>query len=394
MQPGQQPPACNTRLSVVARNALKPLLGEDQVAEIERQVEAGKLSLADLNSLADKGKDISTGVADARSSASANPQEVALAFLASDRYDAEIEKKAAQNELRHLLPVSFDIDLPAADHARRAAGPAGPARPADRPGRRPRASRCPRRCPRSRWPTSPGGVDACVRLARTWRNAGTCGTATSTAANKVEQEFSPRPARLRPGTLDGDRDLPVRRAGLAAARRERTAARRPTPDLLQLAESRLSRFWAEVMPAIQARWALIASAAEVLLEADRVAQGAQEGPDDGPRPGQSLRRGRRARGACSTRTTATWRAAGTTSSPTPATTITGLEKLITKAEQRYTEVGSELAKHFVTQFRKAKHPIKGLLRQRDIFETQVKPQARRGQGRLRLGRCPAVRDGP
>jgi hypothetical protein len=29
MQPRQQPPACNTRLSVVARNALKPILGED-----------------------------------------------------------------------------------------------------------------------------------------------------------------------------------------------------------------------------------------------------------------------------------------------------------------------------------------------------------------------------
>ena len=44
MQPGQQPPARNTRLSVVARNALKPILGDDQAAEIEKQVEAGKLS--------------------------------------------------------------------------------------------------------------------------------------------------------------------------------------------------------------------------------------------------------------------------------------------------------------------------------------------------------------
>ena len=38
----------------------------------------------------------------------------------------------------------------------------------------------------------------------------------------------------------------------------------------------------------------------------------------------------------------------------------GLDKLITKAEQRYTEVGSELAKLFITHFQKAKHPIKGL----------------------------------
>ncbi len=62
VQPRQQPPACNTRLSVVARNALRPILGEEQVTEIEKQIDSGKLSLADLDSLADKGKDISTGV--------------------------------------------------------------------------------------------------------------------------------------------------------------------------------------------------------------------------------------------------------------------------------------------------------------------------------------------
>ena len=51
-----------------------------------------------------------------------------------------------------------------------------------------------------------------------------------------------------------------------------------------------------------------------------------------------------------------------------------LEQLIIKAEQRYTDVGTALAKHFVTQFHKAKHPLKGVLRQRDVFDTQVKPR--------------------
>jgi hypothetical protein len=62
LQPGQQPPTRNTRLAVVARNALKTLLGDEAAVEIGKQVEAGKLSLADLNALAEKGKDISTGV--------------------------------------------------------------------------------------------------------------------------------------------------------------------------------------------------------------------------------------------------------------------------------------------------------------------------------------------
>ena len=57
----------------------------------------------------------------------------------------------------------------------------------------------------------------------------------------------------------------------------------------------------------------------------------------------------------------------------------GLDKLITRAEQRYTEVGSELAKYFISHLQKAKHPIKDLLRQRDVFEKQVKPHLSEGK---------------
>ena len=49
-------------------------------AFVEKQAEAGKLSLADLNALADKGGEISKGVL-ALIFGTGNPQEVALAFL-------------------------------------------------------------------------------------------------------------------------------------------------------------------------------------------------------------------------------------------------------------------------------------------------------------------------
>jgi hypothetical protein len=52
--------------------------------------------------------------------------------------------------------------------------------------------------------------------------------------------------------------------------------------LLDLAESRLSRFGSDVMPAIQAHWALIAAAAEVLLQADRVAKALKKAPSTVP----------------------------------------------------------------------------------------------------------------
>ena len=94
MQPGQQPPNRNTRLALVARNAFKNRLGDENAAEVEKQVDAGKLTLADVDALGGKGQDISQGVVSIIFG-TGNPQEVALAFLASDRLDAEIEKKSA-----------------------------------------------------------------------------------------------------------------------------------------------------------------------------------------------------------------------------------------------------------------------------------------------------------
>jgi hypothetical protein len=376
MQPRQQPPACNTRLSVVARNSMLPILGEDQVAEVVRQVEAGKLSLADLNSLADQGKDISTGVL-MLIFGTANPQEVALAFLHSDQYDAEIGKKEAEKELRHLLQVSFDIEFPASEVL---------SNWRVRLGRHVMLTdlfaalkkQVPSSLSSVPVAASTGGIDACVRLARTWRNSRDVRDSYVAVANKVEQELGLDKLKLPVEPLsENETFLCVERALLVHVENElfKTA----TPALLQLSKYRLSRFWGDVIPAIQARWALISSAAEVLIEADRVGKALKTAPisvpalvkayadDDEP-----------------------WCLLDTHHRNMESRHYNfefaadkehhGLEKLIAKAEQRYTEVGSELAKHFIAQFSKAKHPIKGLLRQRDVFEKQVKPLL--GEGKV------------
>ena len=98
MQPGQQPFKCNTRLALVARNALKNVIGDENAAEVEKQVDQGKLTLKDVDALGLKGQDITQGVVSIIFG-TGNSQEVALAFLASDRLDAEIEKKSAITEL-------------------------------------------------------------------------------------------------------------------------------------------------------------------------------------------------------------------------------------------------------------------------------------------------------
>jgi hypothetical protein len=329
-------------------------------------VESGKLSLSDLNTLADKGKDISTGIL-TLIFGSANPQEVALPFLHSDQQDEEIGKKDAGSELRHLLQISFDIELPAAEAL---------SNWRVRLGRHVMLTdlfaALKKQVPSSLFSVSvaasKGGIDACVRLARTWRNRRDVRDSYMTVANKVEQELGLDQLALPVDRLkENETFLCVERTLLVHVENELLKA--ATPALLQLAEYRLSRFWADVIPAIQARWALIRSAAEVLIDAERVGKALKTAPttdDDDP-----------------------WCLLDTHHRHMESRKYNfefaasndhhGLEKLITKAEQRYTEVGSEMAKLFITHFQKAKHPIKGLLRQRDVFEKQVKPHLSEGK---------------
>ena len=108
IQPGQQPPSRNTRLSLLARNALRPLRGDANAAEIEKQVEAGRLSLADLDAIGEK-KD--SGVLSLIFGTS-NSQEAALSFVAGSRFDSEIDKKSATGELSDLLCTTVEVDVP------------------------------------------------------------------------------------------------------------------------------------------------------------------------------------------------------------------------------------------------------------------------------------------
>ncbi len=147
------------------------------------------------------------------------------------------------------------------------------------------------------------------------------------------------------------------------------------------------------MPAVQARWALVASAAEVLLEADRVAKALKKAPTTVPALVKAYAEGDEP-----------WCLLDTHHRHMESRWYNfefeaddehhGLEKLVTKAEQRYTEVGSELAKHFVTQFQQGQAPDQGPAAAAGHLRDAGEAEARRGQGRLRLGGCPAVRDGP
>jgi len=367
MQPGQQPPARNTRLAVVARNALKNVLGEETAAHVEKQTEAGKLTLADLNALADKGCEISKGVI-ALIFGAGNPQEVALSFLDSDRLDESITKKDAKGELAELLRRDFGFDAPdrtgLTDVRQRLArhilmtdlisglGDAVPSKLTSVPVS-----------------STPASTDACKALAKEWRLRRDTRESYVAAARQVEQDFGLSALELDPKAIEEVETFPaIEKVLLHHA--EARLLKKTDGEILMLAESRLSRFWCDVEPRLQARWALIASAAEVLLEADRVEQALKKAPASVTGMIKEYAEG-----------TESWCLLDTHHRHMESRWHNfepygddhdSIEKLVIRARQRYVEVGSEIARCFLTQLQR-KAPDKNIARQCEVFERHVKP---------------------
>ena len=275
MQPGQQPPARNTRLAIVARNALKNVLGDETAAEVEKQTEAGKLTLADLNALADKGGEISKGVL-ALIFGTGNPQELALSFLDSDRLDESITTKDAKNELAELLRRDFGFDRP---------HDANLAELRQRFGRHVLMTdffsglgdAVPSKLDSVPVATTPRTRDTCIALTRAWRLRRDTRESYVAASRQVEHEFGLAALAFDPETIEEVETFPaIERALLWHV--ENRLLDHIDGDMLTLAESRLSRFWCDVEPRLQTRWALVVSAAEVLLEAHRIEQALKKAP--------------------------------------------------------------------------------------------------------------------
>jgi hypothetical protein len=370
MQPGQQPPNRNTRLSIVARNALKNVIGEDNAAEVERQVEAGKLTLADVDALGTKGQDITKGVVSIIFG-TGNPQDVALGFLASDRLDSEIEKKSATPELRDLVHLHFGLAL-----SDKSTLPEIRERLARHVLLTDLANGLGDKLPSSlasvKVADTPAAQDSCIRLARSWRLRRDVRESYVAASQKVEEEFALAQVAFDVEKIVGvETFLAVEQALLRHV--EKALFQKATEELLALAKSRLASFWSEAMPSIQAHWALIAAANEVLLEADRVEKSLTKAPSTVPALVKAYAEGDLPWCLLDSHhrhMESRWY------NFDPGQDYESLEKLIKKAEQRYTHVGSELAKLFVGQVHKAKLPAKGVVRQVELFESEVRPRAK------------------
>jgi hypothetical protein len=370
IKPGQQPPSRNTKLSIIARNALKPILGEETTATIEKQVEAGKLTLMDLNALAERGEGITQGVV-LTIFGTGNPQEVALAFLGSDRFDTDITNKGASSELAVLLQSAFEVELPNNEtpntqRARFARHILATELISSLSGE------IPTQLSSIKTPSKPATRDACINLARTWRLRRDLSDSYIAQANQVEKDLCLTAIDFQQQQItDVETFLSLERTLQRSIEKALLAA--PIKQLVEIAKVRQSSFWSEHLPNIQACWALIAISGHLLLEANRIEKELKFSAADA----QTIF-------SAYTATEAPWCLLDTYHRHMERRwhnfdwglhdQYQSMEQLINHARHRYMEVASQLAEAFVQRYHAVKFRIPRVLRQTEVFSQQVKPK--------------------
>jgi hypothetical protein len=373
LKPGQGSAQRNTRLAVVARRALRPVLGDEKADEVARQVEAGRLSLADLDRLGgvDGGSAVIKSIF-----GTADPQDVALAFLHNERHDAKVVARKAVDELAQLFGRAFGTTLPG---------------DLDCPVLRTNLARhlltvefltslagaIPPELATISRPSDPDALEACIALVRTWRLRRDLQASYVAHAERVERELDLHQIAFTLEELRSCETFALTEQTLQAAV-ELGLANRPTEELLELARMRIAAFWAEQRPAIQARWSLTYTAGLLLHEAARIERELKAMPAD---PVALLRA--YAEGE------APWCLLDTyqrnlerrwhTFELSDLAAYQTLEDLVTRARQRFMEVGDRLASAFTQALASAKGALPGLSRQRDTFAASVRPALAEGK---------------
>jgi len=368
MKPGQQPPQRNTRLSVIARQALKPILGEETVETIVKQVETGQLLLTDLDNWSDEGG-ITQGVVSVIFG-TGNPQEVALAFLSSPSFDTPLTERDAVSELAQLLQNTFGVKL-----LRQEAPPVLRTRLARHVLTMDLVSgfqgNLPSQLESLPVPAQPSAREACINLVKAWRLRRDLAESYSTQAMLIQQELGLHSLSFElANLLKLETFLAVETA--LQQNVESALLNTPNPDLVAIADERKSSFWSEYRPDIQAHWALVSVTGQLLLIANQIEQALKSTPANAKTLFNAY-----------------------TASENPWCLLDthhrhmerrwhdfdsslhqchqSLDQLVSCARDRYMDVGGQLAEKFITGYQKAKFRLDGVLHQTEIFDIEVKP---------------------
>jgi len=374
LQPGQQPPEQNTALAAIARRGLAGVIPEARLEDIAKQVEAGQLSLAELDALADKGAEALTGVI-AALFGTGNPQEVALRFLSDPAIDSEIESRHATSSLAGLLSEALGMTLDGTKLE----------------GLRARVVRqvlvtdllealdddVPPALETFAVAQSSVAQQAAVRLAKIWRNRRDLVNSYLHWAGRVQDEIGPDALNLGLDALARVEAFALAEANLQTEV-EKALARRASTGLLDLAASRQAGFWSGQRPEMKIRWEVISDAGQVLVDAARI---------EADLKGRSWTAASLLSGYVYgiADTQPPWCALDTAQRhlerdyhrfDVDPDAHSWLVKLVALARQRYAAVSDQLAEVFTRAYADGKFILPGVTLQADVFKDVVAPAAR------------------
>ncbi|MBN1458235.1 MAG: PglZ domain-containing protein [Armatimonadetes bacterium] len=362
----------NTRLSVIARAAARATgRWTDQAADkLARDIESGILTSVDeIDRLIEGGDSrlqliFSTG----------DPQAIALRFLSDESVDVEIAAKKALPELKECLARALGVGTEAVATAAEF---------------RARLARfvllsdlamgirgLPGALVGAQVAEGEAELQACAHLADQWRNRTDLRHVYRVAAGQVEQELGLAALDLAiPDSSAVQTFACVER--LLQEGTERVLLQKAVPALVERARARQSSFWSEADPDMQAQWALIAAAGEVLVEAGRVEAGLKEGGGDIAVILRAYTEGDEPWCRLDTAHRNLEQLYQTLDVDLEARR--GLEALVVQARQRYSAVSAALAEAFLRAYRDVGFKVTETGRQSEVFAQHVRPHLKTGK---------------
>jgi len=374
MRPGQQPPARNTRLAVVAREALASSLPQGQAREILQRVERGELGLRELDRLIEGGPQGFPAVAAVFGPS--DPARVALLFLASPEHDRELAASEALEELERFLEHHLEVPPTGSDRpddvraslrrkifeadlaASLAGSPHGDELGLWRPAREE-----PRRTVRE--------------VFHRWRDSDRFRPALLDAVSRAQRRYRERLAALPAEALAGVETFPVVDEILLGHVERWLLEGEAEEGVSELISTRRRGFWAGTIGELGARWALLELAQEVLRRSTELAARVAEAGDDvnaltGLYVGKSPEEA-----------TAAWRVDAayrrleeiyhTEALDLDGGALERLERLVVKVQRSYASALEALADRYLDALLKAGFGIEGTVPQREVFRRFVAP---------------------
>jgi hypothetical protein len=376
VRPGQQPLERNTALAMVARRALEPIFPPAKREEIVAEVQSGKLTLAELDEIAEKGSESGAGAIGVIFH-TGSPQEIALRFLTLPDRDAEIVARQALDSLSRLLSDLIGVPLSSNGDpamlrtllARQvlmtdwiaALGDDAPT-------------------PLQTFPIAERSVarHAAVELARAWRNRRDPADSYCKWAGRIQAEMGasgmdvPMDVLLRAETFRGGEER------LQSAIEE-ALQKRATTALVAQAEARSSGFWARQDPRIKTRWQVIVDAGEVLLEAGRIASTLKGKAWHADALVSRYAYGEEGRPWCALESAQRHLERDYYRFDLEPQQHDALMRLVAYAQQQYSQAANDLAGAFTHAYADAEFALPGTQLQVDVYRETVAPAARKGR---------------